>query len=100
MRQPSALDRLVPEAPVPRDNGEPVFAEPWEATVFGLAVSLHEQGVIDSERFRRQLIAAIERAPGAPYYDSWSRALEATILEAGLLTVDQLDDRIGALRAG
>ena len=30
-----------PAAP-PRDNGELVFAEPWESRAFGLAVTLHD----------------------------------------------------------
>jgi hypothetical protein len=29
---------------LPRDKGEPVFAEPWEAQAFALAVKLSEQG--------------------------------------------------------
>ncbi len=40
MSQPdiTALQRL------PRDEGGPVFAEPWEAQAFALAVKLSEQG--------------------------------------------------------
>jgi hypothetical protein len=29
---------------VPQDKGEPVFAEPWQAQAFALAVKLSEQG--------------------------------------------------------
>jgi hypothetical protein len=29
---------------LPQDNGEPVFAEPWQAQAFALAVKLSEQG--------------------------------------------------------
>ena len=34
----SALPRL------PRDEGGPVFAEPWQATAFALAVQLSAEG--------------------------------------------------------
>jgi nitrile hydratase accessory protein len=96
----SPLDLLGPDAAIPRDNGEPVFAEPWEATVFGLAVALHEQGAIDWESFRTRLIAAIAERPGAPYYDNWSRALQGAVVEAGLLTAEDVRAQIGSLRAG
>ena len=29
---------------LPEDKGEPVFAEPWQALAFALAVKLSEQG--------------------------------------------------------
>src|SRR5262249_16430015 len=43
-----------PAAP-PRDNGELVFAAPWESRAFGLALALNEAGLIDWEEFRQAL---------------------------------------------
>ena len=40
------LDSAGPAAP-PRDNGELVFAAPWESRAFGLALALNEAGLID-----------------------------------------------------
>ena len=37
-------DRLSALPRLPRDDGEPVFAEPWQAQAFALAVKLSEQG--------------------------------------------------------
>jgi len=37
-------ERLAALLPLPRDTGGPVFAEPWEAQAFALAVKLSEQG--------------------------------------------------------
>src|SRR5207237_2404517 len=37
-------ERLAALPPLPRDSGGPVFAEPWQAEVFALAVKLSEQG--------------------------------------------------------
>jgi hypothetical protein len=37
-------ERLAALPPLPRDEGGPVFAEPWQAQAFALAVKLSEQG--------------------------------------------------------
>ena len=37
-------ERLAALPGLPRDEGEPVFAEPWQAQAFALAVKLSEQG--------------------------------------------------------
>jgi hypothetical protein len=37
-------ERLQALPRLPRDEGEPVFAEPWQAQAFALAVKLSEQG--------------------------------------------------------
>jgi len=37
-------DALVGLPSLPRDGDEPVFAAPWQAQVFALAVKLSEQG--------------------------------------------------------
>ena len=55
---PAVVDAGAPAAP-PRSNGELVFEEPWESRAFGLAVALHDAGVVDFEAFRAQLIAEI-----------------------------------------
>jgi hypothetical protein len=37
-------ERLQALPRLPRDEGKPVFAEPWQAQAFALAVKLSEQG--------------------------------------------------------
>jgi nitrile hydratase accessory protein len=89
---PAVADPAAPAAP-PRANGELVFEEPWESRAFGLAVALHDSGVVDFEEFRSRLveeIAAWERdhdppAEGYRYYERWLTALERTLAEAALI---------------
>jgi nitrile hydratase accessory protein len=58
-----------------------VFAAPWEAQAFALAVALQRRGVFDATEWAGALGAAIAAAPDAPYYESWLAALES-LLEA------------------
>jgi len=99
------LDASGPAAP-PRDNGELTFAAPWESQAFGLALALHEAGLIDWEGFRQRLIAEISSweagrsGPGQwSYYDCWLRALEGLTAERGLVGHDDLHARTVRLAA-
>ena len=77
----------TPAAP-PRANGELVFTEPWESRAFGVAVALHDAGVVDFEEFRVRLIGEIGEWEGSHppedngyrYYERWLTALERTLL--------------------
>ena len=40
-----APERLQALPQLPREEGVPVFAEPWQAQAFALAVKLSEQGI-------------------------------------------------------
>ena len=76
------------EAPLPRDNGELVFEEPWQGRALGMAVvALDRLGVPWSE-FRRHLVIAIAARPARPgespatvYYAAWLDALESLLAE-------------------
>jgi nitrile hydratase accessory protein len=99
------LDSSGPAAP-PRDNGELVFAAPWESRAFGLALALAETGLIDWEDFRRALIreigdweAAHPSGEGWSYYECWLRALERTATAKGLVDPRALADRADQLAA-
>jgi nitrile hydratase accessory protein len=99
------LDSAGPAAP-PRDNGELVFAAPWESHAFGLALALREAGCIVWEDFRQALISEIgswEASHPAPdgwsYYGCWLRALERLAGERGLVTPGDLRARVAALAA-
>ena len=52
-----------------------VFAEPWEAQAFALAVSLQDRGVISAAEWAEALGAEIAAAPDADYYACWLAAL-------------------------
>jgi nitrile hydratase accessory protein len=76
----AALPRL------PRDEGGPVFAEPWQAQAFALAVCLSEQGHFTWKEWAASLAdelkAAADRGEpddGSRYYHHWLAALECLV---------------------
>ena len=50
------LTGLLPQ--IRRDKDGPVFAEPWQAQAFAMAVKLHEEGVFTWPDARRHGLAA------------------------------------------
>lgn len=85
---------------LPRDDEGPVFAEPWQAEAFAMAVRLSEQGVFTWREWTTTLgeeIAAAQRAGdpdlGDTYYHHWVRALARLLADKGLVASDTLDER-------
>jgi nitrile hydratase accessory protein len=83
---------LAGAAPLPRDNGELVFEEPWQARALGMGVVALERTGTSWPEFRRHLVAAIERHPVTPgispataYYAAWLDALDELLADRGLL---------------
>jgi nitrile hydratase accessory protein len=83
----------------PRDNGEIVFAAPWERRVFGLTVALCRAQACEWESFRRRLIARIADDQKRPYWHSWAVALEDLLAETDTLARADLDARHQAFLA-
>ncbi len=88
IRDPANL-AAVPE--LPRDAGGPVFAEPWQAQSFALAVKLSEQGHFTWKEWAaalaEELNAAASRGEpddGSRYYHHWLAALERLVAAKGL----------------
>jgi nitrile hydratase accessory protein len=82
---------LAGHAPLPRDNGELVFEEPWQGRALGMGVVVLTRTGASWADFRRHLVAAIERHPYDPhepaataYYTAWLEALESLLAERGL----------------
>jgi len=72
---------------IPRDRGEPVFREPWEARAFAMAVALNEKGLFTWSEWAQALsreIAAAGMDDGSHYYEHWLAALEKLTAEKGL----------------
>jgi nitrile hydratase accessory protein len=76
---------------LPRDDGEPIFAEPWQAQAFGLAVRLSAEGYFTWKEWAaalaEQLKAAADRGEpddGTRYYEHWLAALERLVTSKGL----------------
>lgn len=86
----------VPALPgLPRDAEGPVFAEPWQAQAFAMAVALHDGGVFSWSEWAQALGDEIARAgpndAGAGYWDHWLAALEALVVDKGAASPDALD---------
>lgn len=77
----AALPRL------PRDDDGPVFAEPWQAQAFALAVRLSAQGHFTWKEWAAALAAELKASAargepddGSHYYHCWLTALERLVV--------------------
>ncbi|MFT7473795.1 MAG: nitrile hydratase accessory protein [Verrucomicrobiales bacterium] len=90
------LDGLRGPANPPRENGELVFREPWEARAFGLVVAMHQAGHYTWDEFRTGLIAEIDTADddGTGYYRQWLAAFERLLDSRAFLDGNVIDQRV------
>ena len=79
------------------ENGGPVFAEPWQAQAFAMAVQLHERGLFTWPEWAAALSAQIAAAQAAgdadvgdTYYRHWLAALESLVTAKGAARADEL----------
>jgi nitrile hydratase accessory protein len=93
-------DRLAALVRLPREKDGPVFAEPWEAQAFALAVKLSEQGYFTWKEWASaladELRAAVDRGEpddGSHYYHHWLAALERLVTAKGLTDRASLETR-------
>jgi nitrile hydratase accessory protein len=84
-------ENLVALPSLPRDESGPVFAEPWEAQAFALAVKLSEQGHFTWKEWAAALADELKAAAnrgepddGSRYYQHWLAALERLVAAKGL----------------
>jgi len=85
------LESLAALPPLPRDADGPVFAEPWQAQAFALAVKLSEQGHFTWKEWAAALADELKAATsrgepddGSRYYHHWLAALERLVTAKGL----------------
>jgi nitrile hydratase accessory protein len=90
-----ALDSLPG---IPRDSDGPVFAAPWQAQAFAMALTLEQRGVFTWAEWAAMLGAARARAEteGAPdtgetYYQDWLATLERMVTAKGLADAPALN---------
>jgi nitrile hydratase accessory protein len=96
----SATERLATLPRIPRDEEGPVFAEPWQAQAFALAVKLSEVGHFTWKEWADSLAAELAAAAargepddGSHYYDHWLAALEKLVTAKGLTDSNALAER-------
>lgn len=88
----------VPPLPnLPQDAEGPVFAAPWQAQAFAMALSLHERGLFTWPEWAEALAKRIARAQAAgdadlgdTYYVHWLGALEDIVAAKSLTSSDEL----------
>jgi nitrile hydratase accessory protein len=93
-------ERLTALPPLARDSGGTVFAEPWQAEAFALAVKLSEHGHFTWKEWANaladELRAAADRGEpddGSHYYHHWLAALERLVTAKGLTNRAALENR-------
>jgi nitrile hydratase accessory protein len=81
----STRDLNLPQLPL--DAGGPVFAEPWQAQAFAMAVRLSEEGHFTWKEWAAALAAELQAAAdrgepddGSRYYHHWLAALEKLVI--------------------
>lgn len=86
-----------------RDEGGPVFAEPWQAQAFALTLKLSEQGHFTwtewAAALAHELQAATARGEpddGSRYYEHWVATLERLVTAKGLADTTALITRKAA----
>jgi nitrile hydratase accessory protein len=89
---------LIPNLPIDEDG--PVFAEPWQAQAFAMAVNLSGQGYFSWSEWAEVLAAELQRAAdrseaddGSHYYHHWVAALEKLVTQKGLADSLILNER-------
>jgi len=94
LSQPDSVrerDTLAALPRLPRDEESAVFAEPWQAQAFALAVKLSEQGHFTWKEWSAALADELRAAAGrgepddgSRYYHHWLAALERLVTNKGL----------------
>lgn len=77
----------------PASETTPVFAEPWQAQAFALAVKLSEQGYFTWNEWSTALADELREGPSREYYENWLRTLERLVTAKGLTDRDTLQRR-------
>ena len=92
------ISGMAGESALPRQNGELVFAAPWEARAFGLAVALQEGGAYEWREFSAALAAETSKAEqtgkSSSYYERWLLGLQNLLIANGVVTPAEVSDRM------
>jgi nitrile hydratase len=84
--------------PIERGEAEPLFHAAWEGRVRAIATLGFGRGYYTVDAFRHaiELMAPAEYLR-APYFERWLAAIETCLIQQGLLTGQELDERTAFL---
>ncbi len=95
-----AAERFATSPLLPRNEEGPVFAEPWQAQAFAIAVQLSAEGHFTwtewTTALGEQLQAAVRRGEpddGSRYFEHWITALEHLVANKKLIGSTALSER-------
>jgi nitrile hydratase accessory protein len=90
-------ERLNALPRIPRDKEGAVFAEPWQAQAFAMAVTLSEQGHFTWKEWAAALAAELKAAEdhgepddGTHYYEHWLATLERLVAAKALSNPNEM----------
>ena len=90
-------ERLNALPRIPRDEEGPVFAEPWQAQAFAMAVRLSEKGHFTWKEWAAALAAELRAAEdrgepddGTHYYEHWLATLERLVTAKSLSNPNEM----------
>jgi nitrile hydratase accessory protein len=91
MSDPALADIAAALPDLPRDDGGPVFSEPWQAQAFAMTLALCRRGLFSWPEWAAALADEIKRAQaagdpdtGETYYHHWLAALERLVADKGI----------------
>lgn len=84
--------------PINPEVNEPVFHEEWERRAFALTLAMGAYGAwnLDMSRFARESMHPAEYL-ATGYYEHWLHGLEYLLVEKGLLTKKEIEEKIQAI---
>jgi nitrile hydratase accessory protein len=90
-------ERLNALPRIPHDEEGPVFAEPWQAQAFAMAVRLSEKGHFTWKEWAAALAAELKAAEdrgepddGTHYYEHWLATLERLVTTKALSNPNEM----------
>ena len=96
MSAPDAAQRLAASPGIPRDAEGPLFAEPWQAQAFALAVQLNAEGAFTWTEWAEALSRELAGDPaddGSRYYEHWVAAVAALAASRGVAARSEMAAR-------
>ena len=84
----------------PIDRSEHVMDE-WERRVDSLNSVLGEKGLKNTDQLRRAIESLTQdQYESLSYYEKWTVAMETLLVEQGVMTIDEIDQKMVDLEKG